>query len=278
MIIRTPKQLFVPLIAVALVGCSGAPKKVESLEAARAAYEAASSDEAVARFAPKELDAAKLAIVRADRVWQDDGSRELVEHEAYLAAHRIEIAELIAAKKQADQQLIDMKHERKSVQLDLRADEIERARLETETARDELQEMQRQLAELKAQETERGMVLTLGDVLFDVDKATLKPGADIDMDKIANFLQQYPERVAIIEGHTDNMGEDEYNMDLSRERAFAVKSALMARGVEASRISTQGFGEARPVASNNDYHGRKRNRRVEIIFPDENTKVSALAR
>jgi len=258
------------LVAVALSACSGAPKKVDSLEEARSAYSEASSSVVVAKHAPVELDAAKKALTRADRAWKNDGKRSKVNHYAYVATKRVEIAELIAESREADIQLENMKLERQTVQLDLRADEIERARLET-------LELQKQMEELQAKNTERGMVLTLGDVLFDVNKATLKPGAERNIDKIGEFMNNYPERVAIVEGHTDSMGDDDYNMDLSRDRAATVRTALLQRGVDLSRITIQGFGESLPVASNDTSVGRQENRRVEIIFPDDkSTRVSAV--
>ncbi|PIE36476.1 MAG: hypothetical protein CSA54_04310, partial [Gammaproteobacteria bacterium] len=132
-------------------------------------------------------------------------------------------------------------------------------------------------ADLKAEHTERGMILTLGDVLFARNEAALSSGASRNMDRIAAFMRKYPERRAIIEGHTDSSGEAEYNLELSRERALSVKKALMMRGVHHSRLSTEGFGESTPVASNGTVDGRQANRRVEIVFPDEGRLVSELA-
>jgi outer membrane protein OmpA-like peptidoglycan-associated protein len=254
------------LIAIALRACGGAPKKIDSLEQARSAYGKASSDIIVAKHAPVELDAARMALTHAENVWKDDGKRSRVDHYAYVASQRVKIAELIAESKEADIELENMKLERQRVQLDLRADEIERARLETLA-------LQKQMQELQAKNTERGMVLTLGDVLFDTNEATLKSYAGRNMDKIADFMRKYPKRVAMVEGHTDSMGDDDYNMDLSRDRAFAVRTALVKRGVSMSRITTQGFGEAVPVANNATTNGRQENRRVEIIFPDDDSKT-----
>lgn len=262
---------------VAVTACGGAPKKLDSLEEARAAYERAAADPSVARHAPKELDAAKLALNKADRDWREDESRTRVESNAELALTRVKTAELIAKSREDQRETEAMKLERQRVQLDLRAAEIERSRAEAEEARQAAAELQQQLADLEAERTERGIVLTLGDVLFASNEAVLQPGAASNIQNIAKFMKTYPERTAQIEGHTDSLGDDDYNMDLSRQRAWAVREALIAEGVPAHRISTQGFGEAVPVASNQTPSGRQQNRRVEIIFPDAPGQVSLLS-
>jgi outer membrane protein OmpA-like peptidoglycan-associated protein len=137
--------------------------------------------------------------------------------------------------------------------------------LQQEAARQKLEAL---AAELAAKETERGLVLTLGNVLFDVDGHQLKPGAVPAMDKLSEFLKAYPDRNVVIEGFTDSTGSDAYNRNLSEQRANAVKQALMSRGVEENRIATEGFGEARPVATNETAAGRQQNRRVEVVIPN----------
>ena len=123
------------------------------------------------------------------------------------------------------------------------------------------------LGDLKAEQTERGWVLTLrSDVLFDSGSATLKPGASRAVDKLAQFMNRYPEREIAIEGFTDTVGAQEANRRLSESRAAAVKKALVARGIEPSRIDARGYGPAFPVASNETPTGRQLNRRVEIVI------------
>lgn len=259
------------LVAAMLTACGGAPKKIDSLEEARSAYGRASADVTVVKHAPRELDEAQVALKQADLMWKEGDDTNRVNHFAYLANQRIRIAELIAESKEADKELINMNLERQRVQLDLRADELDRVQREAE-------ELKRQMKELQAKSTKRGMVLTLGDVLFDSNEAELKSGAMSNIDRIADFMQQYPDRVALVEGHTDSMGDPDYNMDLSRDRAFEVRQALVASGVSSSRISTRGYGMDRPVANNQTSAGRQTNRRVEIIFPDDATQVSSSER
>jgi outer membrane protein OmpA-like peptidoglycan-associated protein len=119
---------------------------------------------------------------------------------------------------------------------------------------------------MKAKQTDRGIVLTLGDVLFDTGRAELNPGAASKMDQLAQFLAQHPDRRAEIDGFTDSVGSDAYNQELSQRRANAVKAALVTRGVDPTRINTQGYGKAYPVASNTDSGGRQLNRRVEVVI------------
>jgi len=112
----------------------------------------------------------------------------------------------------------------------------------------------------------RGPVLTVGDVLFDFEEATLHQNAEGTMAKAADYLKKNPQRIAVVEGHTDHTGEQSYNQMLSEARSQSVKEALMSHGVAESRIKTKGLGETQPVADNSTLEGRKANRRVEVVF------------
>ncbi|MDR2861529.1 MAG: OmpA family protein [Syntrophobacterales bacterium] len=103
-----------------------------------------------------------------------------------------------------------------------------------------------------------------GDVAFDTNSATVKPGFHSEINRVATVLNQYPNTVMRIEGHTDNVGAEAYNMDLSIRRANAVKTMLVQRGVADGRMEVLGFGPSMPVANNNTEAGRQMNRRVEI--------------
>jgi outer membrane protein OmpA-like peptidoglycan-associated protein len=134
--------------------------------------------------------------------------------------------------------------------------------------------VQQELKDLQAKQTERGMVVTLGDVLFDTGKAVLKPGAYTTVDRLAQVLNSSRGSHVVIEGHTDSMGSDANNQALSQRRAQAVESALLERGVSASQISSVGKGETTPVASNDTASGRQANRRVELIFSQDASRVA----
>ena len=125
------------------------------------------------------------------------------------------------------------------------------------------------LAALDAKKTERGMVITMGDVLFDTGRAELKSGGMRNVEKLSGFLKAYPQRKVMIEGYTDSVGGDEMNRTLSSRRADAVRAALLSQGVGSDRLATMGYGELHPVAGNDSASGRQLNRRVEIVLSDE---------
>ncbi len=129
-------------------------------------------------------------------------------------------------------------------------------------------------APLQLISTARGPMVSLDDVLFDFEKTTLRPEANAIIKQAAVYLQENPDRMAIIEGHTDNQGDQAYNNTLSIQRSKAVRETLMKNGISNSRIQTRGFGESRPVASNDTLAGKQANRRVEIIFQKPGTFVS----
>jgi len=162
--------------------------------------------------------------------------------------------------------------------------EAEEARRQAELARQSAEqqaaayqariaEQEQQLKELDAKQTPRGMVITLGDVLFAVNKAQLSAGGVRNVQKLADFLNQYPQRKVLIEGHTDSTGSRSINQPLSERRADAVRSALADMGISGDRIETRGYAEAYPVASNNNAAGRQMNRRVEIILSDDSGNI-----
>jgi outer membrane protein OmpA-like peptidoglycan-associated protein len=126
--------------------------------------------------------------------------------------------------------------------------------------------LQRQIDELQAKDTDRGLVLTLGDVLFESGKADLKSGATGNLNKLIAFLNNYPSRTVMIEGHTDSVGGEDYNQGLSQRRADSVKSYLAGQGIDSGRLDASGHGESDPVADNESAAGRQQNRRVEVII------------
>ena len=131
-------------------------------------------------------------------------------------------------------------------------------------------EMQQALAAVEAASIQREqdiLAITLkSDFSFDFDSAVIKPGAEDEIARIAAVLIKYPQTNISIEGHTDSKGAEEYNMDLSRKRAEAVKNSLIGRGLSSSRLQTIGFGESKPVATNDTEAGRQQNRRVRIVI------------
>ncbi len=163
--------------------------------------------------------------------------------------------------------------------------EAEQARLEAEAkareaeqTRAEIDQFLKELSELQGKMTERGIVLTMSDVLFAFGKAELASGAVRNVDKLAEFLEKHPERNVLIEGHTDSVGSDEFNLTLSQKRADAVKETLVAKGISPDRLLTKGYGKQFPVASNDTESGRQLNRRVEVLILDEGVDPKAMVR
>ncbi len=135
-------------------------------------------------------------------------------------------------------------------------------------------ELQRQIDTLKAEATERGLVLTLGDLLFAFDSSELKSGGTITLDRLVTFLNQYPERRVAIEGHTDNVGSNDYNQQLSQRRAESVSRYLQNKGIAIARLDAKGMGKDAPLVSNDSESGRQQNRRVELII--DNPPIAAI--
>jgi outer membrane protein OmpA-like peptidoglycan-associated protein len=148
------------------------------------------------------------------------------------------------------------------------AEKSQRAKAETD-------QLMRELSDLKAEQTERGIVLTIGDVLFATGKFELSPQAMRSVDKLAEFLQKNPNRNVLIEGHTDSVGNDPFNLTLSQKRADSVKETLVSKGIAEERITPKGYGKKYPTASNDTAAGKQENRRVEVIILNEGVKPEA---
>ena len=263
-------------LALALAGCVSTPKPNAALESARTAVQAAQADPNVGKYAALDLEAAKkeLEVAEAAAAHHDDAG---VNHPAYLAAQTARLAQARATAKADDARVAAGQGERDKIQLAARTRDVDNAKMATNTAlgqRDQATEqaarLQAEVDQLKATPTPRGLVLTLGDVLFDTGRAQLNPGSARKLDQLAQFLTDHPERRVQIDGFTDSVGTDSYNQDLSQQRADAVKSALITRGIDRSRIGSQGYGKGFPVANNVDSGGRQLNRRVEVVIGGEN--------
>jgi outer membrane protein OmpA-like peptidoglycan-associated protein len=146
------------------------------------------------------------------------------------------------------------------------------------SAIDRAHQLEMRIQELKAEQTERGLVMTMRGVLFASGSAQLQPGAERALGEVAGLLNDFPDRGIAVEGHTDSVGSDAYNQGLSERRAQSVASFLRSRGVAAPRVESRGLGEAMPVASNDDGAGRQANRRVEIVLADASKTPPVSAR
>ncbi|MCH8569662.1 MAG: OmpA family protein [Balneolales bacterium] len=276
-----------PLL-ILLVGCGGPPANNPLLLSATSEFNTAQQDTMVVRHAPVALKEAEEALEKTQDLWESKADKAVVDHYAFIAQQRTLIAIETAKLNAANSELSRSEVERQQVLLDVRRSESERSEARARQAQREAQseralaadamrraeELAQQVRDLEARPTERGLVLTLGDVLFETGKSDIRSEGMRSIENLATFLNEYPERNIMIEGFTDNVGSESFNMQLSRDRANSVKSALVSRRIQANRIETVGFGLNHPVADNTSNAGRQQNRRVEIIISDQDGKVS----
>ncbi len=247
--------LLIVVLASILVACGGPLKKNEALLEAESSFNKAKADPEVLIHAARQLDEAEITLRSAAEAGTTDQMNTL----AYIGNNEVQTALEVTAQKHAEMEILRLGEA--SDGLALKAREYETQKAETENMR-----LQRELAALQAEKTDRGMVMTLGDVLFETGKADLMPGAMNTINRLAQFMRQYPEKRLQIEGHTDSTGSASFNLRLSEDRANAVRNVLLAEGVSNSRMETTGFGMGQPVATNATVEGRQRNRRVEIVI------------
>ncbi|MET0379885.1 MAG: OmpA family protein [Spongiibacteraceae bacterium] len=247
---------------ILLSGCSSAPRTDARLDAAHSQYSALQAKSNVGAVAPVEMKDAQEALASADQALAERKKPTELDHEIYVAQQRVSIAEQAYNRKVAEQSKKELDDSRDKERLAARTAEAERAKAELA-----------ELKELQAKSTDRGIVMTLGDVLFDVGKADLKSGGVRVVSQLAGYLSANPQRKVSVEGHTDSTGSDDFNQTLSENRAQSVKATLVGAGVSPDRVLTQGFGETYPVAGNESPSGRQLNRRVEIVLSDEEGNI-----
>ncbi len=283
------------LAAAVLSACSSMPQNT-SLTEAHTSYNNAMNDPQVTTLAPLELKDAGDTLNKADQAATKDDSTDAVNQLSYIARQKVEIARATASQKAAEATVANATAKRDSVRLEARTAEADASKQQVAIAqrtvdqqaaalasadasaqRDQtlIAQQDMQLKELNAKKTERGMVITLGDVLFNTNKAQVKPGGMRNVQKVADFLNRYPQQKVLIEGYTDSTGSSALNQDLSDRRANSVRMALVDMGVNTNRVATRGYGEEYPIASNDTAANRQLNRRVEIIFSDDSGNIIA---
>ncbi|MEA3178791.1 MAG: hypothetical protein QOI59_2314 [Gammaproteobacteria bacterium] len=269
------KLLIAGAVVGALAACATAPQRSEQVEQARAEIQTLTQDPLAQQSAGKDLEAARKSLQDAEMALQQKRPPAVVDHYAYLAKRHAEAGEARVSEAHSRQEVARAEGDRNKILMDSRSREAMNAQAQTDAAKNQtaatqaqLANAQQQLADLQAKQTDRGVVVTLGDVLFDTGQATLKPGASLAMNRLATFLSSNPQTKVLIEGHTDSRGGEDYNIGLSERRARAVATELESRGISAGQVQTLGRGKAYPVASNDTAEGRQQNRRVEIVFSD----------
>jgi outer membrane protein OmpA-like peptidoglycan-associated protein len=287
--------------AVALAACSSTPTTTATLDQARGDFIAANNDAQVSSFAPLEFKQASDALDAANAAAAKRESLETIDRLAYIAKQKIATARQVASQKAAEADIANAGRQRDQLQLQARTAEADRARMEADRARMDANaaqasaedaqrqamnaqaqtreaqaraaQLEAQMADLQAKKTERGMIITIGDVLFDTDQARLKPDGIATVRKLADVLTQNPNRTVLIEGFTDSTGSAAHNQELSERRAASVAAALTGMGVAGNRVATRGYGQAFPVAGNDTAVNRQLNRRVEIVLSNDGMAI-----
>jgi outer membrane protein OmpA-like peptidoglycan-associated protein len=272
-----------------------------SLQMAENALSSDSSKSQVITIARQTIqfaeDARALAAerVEAERIQQEKdaaaaaaAAKAKEEADAAAAAEAKRQAELTAAKEAQMQAEAEAAAAKAKAEADARAAAL---RAKEQAAREEAERAQAQTAALRAQllqqlnavlqttDTPRGLVVNMADVLFQSGQYALSQDAQLKLAKLSGIIQAHPGLNLAIEGYTDNTGSPDFNLKLSHQRADAVRTFLISQGLPPNTVTSQGMGQADPVADNNTASGRKQNRRVEIIVSGQviGTKLSASA-
>jgi outer membrane protein OmpA-like peptidoglycan-associated protein len=247
----------------------------EARERARADRERAEADRRSAEADAQRVRAESLrAAAETDRAAAERARADAMAATAQANAdrQRAEAAKLDAER--ARQEALDQQQKL--------ASEADLARAAAAKAQQEQAELRQKLMiqfnqVLQTRETARGLIVNMSDVLFDTAKYTLKPGAREKLAKISGIILAHPGLTITVEGHTDSVGGDEYNMKLSEDRANAVRTYLVSQGLNSGIVTSQGFGKTRPVADNSTAAGRQQNRRVEMVVAGDVLGTSASA-
>ena len=291
------KFLLVPTlitIAVLMSACSTTPRTTSLLDQTRNDYALIHSNPNVERLAPLEMQKATEAMNLANDASTKDMSSAEIDKLAYIAKDKIGVAREVTKQKMAEKEQAATAKERDAMVLNQRTQEADKAnqnaaesqmtaqvaiadaaasQRQTDAAQAQAAQLQAELADLKAKQTDRGLVITLGDVLFGTDLSRLTSDGMHTVQKLADVLNKNPQRTVLIEGYTDSTGAAAHNQELSERRAQSVRSALQGMGISGDRVAVRGLGDQFPVAANDTAANRQLNRRVEIIFSDANGKI-----
>lgn len=300
------------LLLLFVAACGPSQKEMmakDQMDRAKKAYAEAKASPNVEAYAPMELQEAGKAVQAAENAKKTEDILQL----GYLAERKTQVAVTVADGKVAERDIDKLNVEKAQMNARKQTLEAERAKRETERAMGEAErarmaaaadveraaiakrqadaeaakaakakaesdKLMKELASLKAQQTERGIVLTIGDVLFATGKADLSASAKKSVGTLAEFLQENPNRNVLIEGHTDSVGADDYNLALSQRRADSVKDDLLENAIYAGRITAVGYGKKFPVASNDTKAGKAQNRRVDVVILNEGVKSESQMR
>lgn len=301
---KTLAQLSTLAAAAALfAGCASAPTVTPALQQARSTVRSAEADPAVLKYASLDVKKAGDSLKRAEELSANRESPADIDSAAYIASTQARTAMALAKAATEEEAIKAAEADRERARADANArranvaqaqaanaqiaaanasadasaarQQAATAQADAAAAQAQAAALQQELADLQAKQTDRGMLVTLGDVLFEFGRAEIKPTAQTAISKLSNYLKQHPDRRVLIEGFTDSVGSDQANLTLSQRRSQAVAEALRAQGVDPARVDTRGYGEAYPVASNASTSDRALNRRVEVYISNDNQPVRA---
>lgn len=266
---RVPRAISVLMLlgSAGLYGCAGHQNSDQALQQANADFQKVKEDPNVLRAAPRDVIRAGESLARAERLSNYWGSGNDVAHYAYLSRRYSEIAREHTQLMLNQEQLAKGEMERQRLQLALREAKLSNVQQQGKW-------LEEQMVALTTQ-TDRGLVMTLGDALFDTGDAELNNSANRAILKLVQFLQFNPKRIVRIEGYTDNTGDKQANLELSKKRAQSVADVLVDLGIDDARIQAEGYGDEFPIEANASERGRAKNRRVEIVFSDEKGQLGA---
>jgi outer membrane protein OmpA-like peptidoglycan-associated protein len=287
---RSKSLVAIAVASVLLASCAAAPTRPSGADEARAKLTRLQANPDLANRAPAAIAEADAAVRLAELPQTDPA---LGEYRVYIADRKVDIAAAQAQTRFYEDQRAALEAQQQNARLDARTHEVEVAREQTARAKaddesqrmvasqalsdanaanaaasasaDQANELQRQIDALQFKVTNRGLVLTLGDVTFATGRAELMTGATGHLDRLADFLKEYSDRTVVIEGYTDSTGTQAYNQQLSERRAESVRGYLSSHGVDYARLSASGRGMSDPVSGNDSATGRQQNRRVEVI-------------
>lgn len=255
------KLIIQVFIIFMLFSCASAPRSYPPLEETKSSLATTKQEQGIQEVASVTLFQADEYIQNAEQALQENDTNT-VDHYIYLASRKQEIAKELLLKYQYEQELAKLKQQQQ--EMIAHARRIKSKRIFTEKLH--VKQLKQTIGQYHAEETSRGTLLVINDLLFATGGANLQAESARRLEPLLRYLQGKPQREFIIEGHTDSIGDTAINKHLSQQRADVVKRFFINRGIEASRIETRGFGEEVPVATNTTKAGRKLNRRVEIVI------------
>jgi outer membrane protein OmpA-like peptidoglycan-associated protein len=262
-ILFTRAPISLAVASVLLAACASTPRQPAGAMEVRGRLTELQANPELSGRVPLAIKDADAAVLAAEK---PEADAQLASHRVFMADRKVETARAQAEERLAEDQRAGLGQQAERARLESRTHEADAAKADAASSEQRAATLQKQLDDLQALPTDRGLVLTLGDTLFTSGNADLKATAAGNLDKLVAFLGEYPNRNALIEGYTDSVGSEDYNQSLSQRRAESVKAYLVKRGIGSTRLVASGNGESSPVAGNESAAGRQENRRVEIII------------